>query len=164
MTGSPEIHRLVAMGDFVASHDPEAVVTTCAIGSCLAIAVHDAHAGVGGILHFILPNSRLNETMAQIQPHMFCDTGWKAFWKELQGLGVQPASAVVKLVGGSVVLDDLSYHEIGRDNIQTARRLLEETGLTVLSEDTGGRGIRTVRLEIASGLLTVRHQNDTHCI
>ncbi len=156
-----EKNQVIGMGDFLVSRDPSLVLTTCAIGSCLAIAAHDASAQVGGVLHFILPNSHLDKTMAKFQPGMFGDTGLAAFLKELALQGARPESTAVKLAGGSVVLEELATYDIGTVNVQTARQILRDQGMAIVSEETGGRGIRSLKLEISTGRVTVRHQNQS---
>jgi chemotaxis protein CheD len=154
----------VGMGDYIVTTDPQAVLTTCAIGSCLAVAAHDPVAGVGGILHFVLPNSQLNTTMAQIQPRMFGDTGLKDFLYELGTKGARNDRLEVRLAGGALVVREMSHSDIGTVNVQTARRILEDRGLSVKAADTGGGQLRTLCLEMNSGRVTVREGNSTRVL
>ena len=50
----------VGVGDCRVSNDPECVLVTYALGSCIAVLIHDPTAGVGGLLHFALPDSGLD--------------------------------------------------------------------------------------------------------
>lgn len=155
---TPSKPLLVGMGDFLVTRDPGARLDSCAIGSCLAVAAHDARAGVAGILHFILPNSQLNPSMALIQPRMFADTGLRSFWEEMAAQGARPEDTTVRLIGGATVVQDLGSHDIGGANVQTARRWLEDRGFTIRAEDTGGRVIRSFTLEMPDGRVRVRCQ------
>ncbi len=152
---------MVGMGDFIVTTDPGCVLTTCAIGSCVAVAAHDPEAGVGGILHFVLPNSQLNPSMARIQPRMFGDTGLKDFLWELSSKGAQTDRLSLRIAGAAVVVRDLSCHDIGAVNAQTARRILEDRGFAIQAEDTGGEEIRTLTLEMATGRVTVKSRSKT---
>ena len=38
----------------------DAVIATLGLGSCVAIAVHDATAGVGGLAHVLLPSETMS--------------------------------------------------------------------------------------------------------
>ena len=50
-------------------------MTTYGLGSCIALAIHDPVASVGGLLHFMLPESSLNPRKAGENPYLFADTG-----------------------------------------------------------------------------------------
>lgn len=147
---------IVGMGDCVVSREPGLVLSTCAIGSCVAVAAHDPQTRVGGILHFVLPNSQLNPAMAQAQPRIFGDTGLKDFLSELAAFGAQGGRLVFKLAGGASLLKDYAHQDIGAVNVETARKILEDRGFAVHGEDTGGNEIRTLRLDLESGRVTVR--------
>jgi chemotaxis protein CheD len=47
----------VGVSDMKVSDDPEAVLVTYSLGSCIGIAIYDAVVRVGGLLHFMLPES-----------------------------------------------------------------------------------------------------------
>ena len=63
--------KWVGMGEFLVTKDPASRLSSCSIGSCLAVTAHDPKAGVAGMIHFILPNSQLDPPMATVQPCMF---------------------------------------------------------------------------------------------
>ncbi|MFP4036903.1 MAG: chemotaxis protein CheD, partial [Desulfobacteraceae bacterium] len=65
----------VGVADMKVSSDPEVVLVTYSLGSCIGVAIHDAQAGVGGILHFMLPESSLDPEKSKKKPYMFADTG-----------------------------------------------------------------------------------------
>ena len=51
---------VVGMADCRISDTPGQVLATYALGSCIGLAIHDAKAGVGGLLHFMLPDSSID--------------------------------------------------------------------------------------------------------
>ena len=55
---------VVGVGDCRVSNDAESLLVTYALGSCIAVTVHDPVAAVGGLLHFMLPESSLDEAYA----------------------------------------------------------------------------------------------------
>ena len=65
----------VGIGEFAVSANPDEVLTTIALGSCVAVCLFDPVAKVGGMLHFLLPDSKLNADRARTQPAAFADTG-----------------------------------------------------------------------------------------
>ena len=50
---------VVGIADLKTSADPEDVVITYALGSCLGISAHDPVARVGGLVHVMTPSSAL---------------------------------------------------------------------------------------------------------
>ena len=58
MTVSNETMIMVGLGEVKASKDPDAVLACLGLGSCIAVAVYDPKAKVGGMAHVVLPKSR----------------------------------------------------------------------------------------------------------
>ena len=54
---------------------PDAVIVTHALGSCVAVCLFDPVARVAGMLHFLLPESSSTPERAARQPAAFADTG-----------------------------------------------------------------------------------------
>ena len=52
---------VVNVSDMKLSKKPGDVIVTHALGSCIGIAIHDAEACVGGILHYMLPKSTIDQ-------------------------------------------------------------------------------------------------------
>ncbi len=86
-------------------------------GSCIGIAIHDKVAKVGGLLHFMLPESSLAPTKAQTHPYMFADAGIPLLFREAYKLGAQKQHLRVVVVGGSQTLDPKGFFNIGQKNI-----------------------------------------------
>jgi chemotaxis protein CheD len=86
------------------TNQPNEVLVTHALGSCIGVAIYDPVAKVGGILHYMLPESSLDPVKAQENPHMFADTGLPSLFRECYRLGATKARLQVKVAGGSQVL------------------------------------------------------------
>ena len=54
----------VGIGDFVVSNQKDDVITTIALGSCVAVCLWEPEARIAGMLHFMLPDSKLNAERA----------------------------------------------------------------------------------------------------
>ena len=72
---------IVGISDLKVSNNPEDALVTYALGSCIGVAVFDPKAKVGGLLHFMLPDSSLDANKAKSTPAMFADTGIIALFK-----------------------------------------------------------------------------------
>ena len=79
----------VGVGDCKVSDCAESVLATYALGSCIAVAIHDPVAAVAGLLHFMLPESSLNPDKAGQNPFMFADTGIPLLFHAAYGLGAE---------------------------------------------------------------------------
>lgn len=148
--------QVVGMADCSLSTDPDEVLVTYALGSCIAVAVHDPVAKVGGLLHYMLPESGIDRDKAARNPYMFADTGIPLLFQKSYSLGAQKRRLVVRLAGGSQVMDDSGVFNIGRRNYLAVRRILWKAGVLIEAEDVGGAMSRTVRLEVGSGRFWLR--------
>ncbi|MFB3776611.1 MAG: chemotaxis protein CheD [Bryobacteraceae bacterium] len=147
---------VVGVGDCLVSKDPEGVLVTYALGSCIALMIHDPVAGVGGLLHFMLPESSLDRAKAQQNPFMFADTGIPLLFRTAYELGAEKRRMQVAAAGGAQVLDSEGTFNIGKRNHLAMRKILWKAGVMVHAEDVGGTCSRTVRLEVASGRMLLR--------
>ena len=91
------------MGDCRVSADPEETLVTYALGSCVAVSIHDAAAHVGGLLHFMLPESALDRAKAQGNPFLFADTGIPLLFRAAYERGAEKRRLLVKVAGGAQV-------------------------------------------------------------
>lgn len=126
------------------------LIVTHALGSCLGIAVHDPVAGVGGLLHVMMPEGRTNLEKAADNPFMFVDTGVPAFFREVYG--AVKARCVVKVAGGANVNGaGIDRFEIGKRNFIILRKLFWKNSVLIDAQDVGGTVPRTMYLEIGTG-------------
>ena len=146
----------VGIGDCKVSGKSEAVLATYALGSCIAVAIHDPVAGVGGLLHYMLPESSLNPDKARDNPFMFADTGVPRLFHAAYQLGAEKRRLVVRVAGGAQVMDENGVFNIGKRNHLALRKILWKAGVIVHAEEVGGTTSRTVRLDVASGRFFIR--------
>lgn len=147
---------IVGISDFKVSSNQDDVLVTYALGSCIGVAVYDPVAGVGGLLHFMLPDSTLDQNKARECPAMFADTGIPVLFKACYKLGAEKKRMIVKVAGGASILDDTNYFRIGQKNITALRKIFWKNNVLIDREDTGQNHNRTVRLSIADGKVLVR--------
>ena len=144
--------HIVGVADMKTSAATGDVIVTHALGSCLGIAVHDARAGVGGLLHVMMPVSSINPEKAKINPYMFVDTGVPSFFQKLYSLGCDKRQLVVKVAGGANVHGkDNDRFAIGKRNYMMLKKIFWKNGVLIESEDVGGGCARTMYLEIGTG-------------
>ena len=147
---------IVGISDIKISNNTGDVVITYALGSCIGIAVYDPIAKVGGLLHYMLPDSNLDAKKAKDNPAMFADTGIPSLFKACYSLGAEKKRMIVKVAGGASILDDTNFFRIGQKNIMAMRKIFWKNNVMVTAEDTGANHNRTVRLEMATGKTLVK--------
>ena len=147
---------VVGIGDCQVSRDPESTIVTYALGSCIGLMIHDPVAGVGGLLHFMLPESSLDPAKAEKNPFMFADTGIPSLFRSAYQLGADKRRLVVSVAGGAQMMDPQGAFNIGKRNVLAVRKILWKAGVMVQAEEVGGMTSRTIRLEINTGKVLMR--------
>jgi chemotaxis protein CheD len=147
---------IVGISDIKFSKNADDVIITYALGSCIGIVVFDPIAKVGGMLHYMLPESILDQNKARENPEMFADTGIPLLFKSCYNLGAEKKRMVVKVAGGASILDDTNFFRIGQKNIMAMRKIFWKNNVMINKEDTGLNYNRTVRLEMSTGKVFVR--------
>jgi chemotaxis protein CheD len=151
---------IVGVSDLKVSQDPHGVLVTYSLGSCIGIAVYDPVIRVGGMLHYMLPESSLDSAKAADNPFMFADTGIPRLFKSVYELGGVKSRMRVIMVGGSQVLDQKGFFNIGKRNEMAARKLFHRNNVVIDFADTGGNGNRTLRLAIKDGQCALKESGE----
>jgi chemotaxis protein CheD len=147
---------VVGIGDCQVSKDPDGSIVTYALGSCIAVIIHDAVAGVGGLLHFMLPKSSLDPVKADKNPFQFADTGIPILFRNAYQLGAEKQRLTVTVAGGAQIMDPQGTFNIGKRNCLAMRKIFWKAGVLVHGEYLGGMVSRTVRLEVGTGKIMLR--------
>jgi chemotaxis protein CheD len=147
---------IVGISDCKVTRDTDSVLVTYALGSCIAVAMHDPVTKVSGLLHYMLPESAIDAKKAEQNPFMFADTGIPRMMEVLKAAGGDGKRMLVRLTGGAQVLDSQGVFQIGKRNYLAARRILWKAGILIAGEAVGGEVSRTTRLEVSTGRLWVR--------
>ena len=147
---------IVGVSDMKVSNDVDASVITYSLGSCIGIAIYDPMVRVGGLLHFMLPDSNLDKAKAEKNPYMFADTGIPALFKASYKLGAEKKRLRVVVVGGAQILDQKGFFNIGKRNHMAVRKIFWKNRVMVDYEDVGGNVNRTIRVDIGNGDIWVK--------
>lgn len=147
---------VVGMADCRVSGDRDGSLVTYALGSCIALAAWDPLLRLGGLLHFMLPESGVDPEKARRNPWMFADTGIPLLFHRVCEMGAAKRRLVVRAAGGAQMLDERGVFNIGKRNCLAMRKLLWKSGVMLQGEDVGGTLSRNVRLELGSGKLWLK--------
>ena len=144
-------HLVIGVGDGAVSQARDTVLVTYALGSCVAVMIHDPVAGVAGMVHYVLPESSMSREKSAARPWMFADTGIPLLLRIALEQGANKRRLKIFAAGGAQVMDDNSMFNIGKRNCLALRKILWKFGLVPHAEETGGDVARTVRMEVGTG-------------
>ncbi len=146
----------VGIGDCRVSASAEDTIVTYALGSCIGVMMHDPVARVGGLLHILMPDSRLDPAKAASNPLLFADTGLSCLLEQCAKKGAVKSRTVVHLAGGSQMSTGGGLMNIGLKNLRAIHQGLAKEHMRVAGESVGGRVARTVRIKVASGEIEIQ--------
>jgi len=147
---------VVDIADMAVSRNPDDVLITYALGSCLGIALYDPVAQVGGLIHVMLPDSSIENGRASYNPLKFVDTGVPLLYKKMYEYNAEKKRIRNAIVGGAQIMDDNKYFNIGERNFAAVRKLFWRNNVLVNKKHVGDRINRTVKLEIKTGKMYVK--------
>ena len=141
----------VGMADLNICKSPD-VITTLGLGSCIGLTMYDPVTKIGGMVHYMLPDStqvRNNENIAK-----FADTGIDELLKRVVAAGASRQRLVAKIAGGAKMFETTGVSAIGNigaRNAEAAKQILKQKGIRLIAEDTGLNYGRTVELHCETG-------------
>ena len=134
VAGAEPATRYLHPGEVAVSAGPLAISTV--LGSCVGVCLCDAERGIGGMNHFLLPDSA-----GHARPNArFGDVALEQLLAELLAAGARGHGLAARVYGGACVLSAFAgSNHLGERNVQAALDFLDARGIPVLTCDTGGR-------------------------
>lgn len=157
MSGAPSLPTffsqkvVVGVGDLAVSNNSNVTMSTFALGSCVGIIVYDSQIKAGGLIHLMLPDSKLSPDKAIAQPAMFADTGIPLLMNSMKSLQAQRSRLKAFVAGGASVISGSDMFKIGERNIAAVKQFVNAYSIKVVKADIGGVNNRTVHLNIGTG-------------
>lgn len=145
----------VKVADYAVASD--GLITTVGLGSCVAIALYDPVARVGGLAHVLLPSETMSRDRSN--PAKFPATVVPIVLDEMTKRGAVPSRIRAKIAGGASMFGNLSVSagiNIGERNVTAVRDVLARRGIEIVAEDTGSDHGRSVYFYVADGRVEVR--------
>lgn len=143
----------VGMADLKVGRAPD-TLTTLGLGSCIGLTLYDPVTKVGGLVHYMLPDSTKLRNSTNIAK--FGDTGIRELLKQVLASGASQRRLVAKIAGGACMFEMSggglsSVGHVGARNAEEARKILKELRIPLIAEDTGLNYGRTVELNCENG-------------
>lgn len=151
-----QVHEITVVkvfsGDCYSTNTPGEMLVTI-LGSCISACIRDPIAKVGGMNHFLLPNSsNLGDSPARYGAYAM-----EKLINDLLKKGAQKSRMEVKIFGGGNVIK--SGAMIGDKNVKFIRDYLKLEGLRIDQEDLGGTSPRRIHYYPDSGKVMMRKLN-----
>jgi len=155
----------VEIGDAKMSSDVTRILATYSLGSCIGVCLYCSANQVGGMLHYLLPDSSMNPKRAQENPFLYADTGMKVLLEALAEKGIKKNQIKVTVAGGAQRLKVTAEgFDIGKRNYLAIRKILWKNGMFINSEDVGGDRPRTLYMGIADGSVIIKSDGFEKCV
>ena len=137
----------VGMADLKTAKAPN-TLTTLGLGSCIGLTLYDPVTKIGGLVHYMLPDSTKLKNNTNIAK--FGDTGIRELLRQVLALGANQRRLVAKIAGGACMFETSglsSVGNVGARNAEEAKIILKELRIPLIAEDTGLNYGRTVELD-----------------
>jgi len=132
------------------------MLVTYSLGSCIGVCLYDPGTNVGGMLHYQLPDSKMDPERAKTKPFMYADTGMRILVERLVSMGAKKKRMQIRIAGGASMDTGPKGFDIGKRNHLAFRKIMWKNGMFVDSEDVGGFSPRNVYMDLADGSVTVK--------
>lgn len=147
---------LVGIGEVGVSTNPDDIIKTMALGSCLAVIFLARKPRMVGLAHVALPDSSIGSSRSESLPGYFADKAVPYLISTFKKSGIfGPPKLTIKLAGGATIMDPNGVFNIGKRNILAVRKVLWKNRLGAIVEDLGNNFSRTVSVEVGSGKVFV---------
>jgi chemotaxis protein CheD len=147
----------VGMGEIKVAEPPHCLVAL-GIGSCIAVALYAEDARIGGLAHIMLPC--IKEAHNKSNAARFADVGIAMVIDEMTARGAQIQNIWAKIFGGANMFPGIisadSTMDIGKRNILTVRKELENHNIRIIAEEVGDHVGRTVLFDTRDGSALVK--------
>lgn len=143
----------ITAGESYVTDDPEEMVGTM-LGSCVSVCLRDTRLGVGGMNHFLLPDSDGASDDVELLEMRYGVFAMEHLLNEVLKMGGQRERLEAKVFGGGTILPNL--RAIGQHNVEFVRRFLRDEKLRVESAHVGGSISRRIVFHPGSGKVFVR--------
>jgi chemotaxis protein CheD len=146
---------VVKVSELIVTEAPASLVAV-ALGSCVAVILHDPVSRIGGMAHVLMPNQSMGRLSGE--PGRYAPTAVAAMVERMIARGARAPSIVARLVGGASMFISLTPPgtiQMGDRNVVAAREALHRHGIRLIGEAVGGDFGRTAEFDLETGRIVV---------
>ena len=137
---------------YVTARRDEMLITT--LGSCVSACIRDTALGVGGMNHFMLPESETGQWSGANAAMRYGNHAMETLLNDVLSMGAAKNRLEIKLFGGGHVLD--TTNEVGQKNIKFVLKYLKDEHLATLAEHLGGEQARKIVYFPRTGIVKMK--------
>ena len=130
------------------------------LGSCVAACVRDTRLGMGGMNHFMLPDSDANEPASSSA--RYGTYAMEVLINHLLKLGARRENLEAKVFGGGNVLPGLTQANVGHKNAAFVEEFLRTEGIRIAARDLADIFPRKVYYFPATGRALIKRLRALH--
>jgi chemotaxis protein CheD len=150
-------------GDYYVTTQDELITTV--LGSCISACVRDNVTGIGGMNHFMLPetmNTHLDKVRESLvgRSTRYGNYAMEHLINTILANGGKRKNLEIKVFGGGKIIPTLG--DVGLRNIGFVLNYINEEGLTLLSQDLGDIYPRKVNFYPKTGKVRMKKIQDIH--
>ena len=153
-----EVAKIFPGQYFVTDRD---IVLVTVLGSCVAACIRDPSAGVGGMNHFLLPETTSDPSPAN-RSARYGTYAMEVLINRLMRHGARKQTMEAKVFGGGSVLPDLRTSGIGESNGRFIVEYLRKEKIQIAAEDLLDECARKIYFFPASGRVLVKKLRNLH--
>lgn len=124
----------ISPGEYYFTDKNMLIVTV--LGSCVSACIRDTVSGIGGMNHFMLPDSAKADRDSPVSESMRYGTyAMEVLINQLLRNGARRENLEAKIFGGGNVLRSFTTNNVGDRNADFVKRYLKDEGIRVTGED-----------------------------
>lgn len=132
------------------------------LGSCVAACIRDYHSGIGGMNHFMLPDSAADDNSPMGTSARYGTYAMEILINQLLKLGARRVNLEAKVFGGGNVLKGLTVANVGQRNADFVMAFLAAEKIRVVAQDLVDIYPRKVYYFPSSGKVMVKKLRSVH--
>lgn len=121
------------------------------LGSCVSVCLWDKKLKIGGMNHFLYPSiSSKEKTTSQ-----YGNVATLQLIQMMEKAGAKTNSLLAQIIGGATPPFPAKNKDIGKRNVEIAKKILNNRGIKIVSEDVGGNMGRKIVFNSYTGHLMI---------
>lgn len=150
-------------GEYYVTQDNELITTV--LGSCVSACIRDKELGIGGMNHFMLPESNYGQKKTGNETIVGASTRYGNYAMEhlintILSHGGRRKNLEIKVFGGGKIIPTLT--DVGIKNINFVLDYIDQEGLRLLSQDLGDIYPRKIIYFPRTGKAAMKKIRDLH--
>jgi len=138
------------------------IIMTTVLGSCVAACIHDPLNKIGGMNHFLLPeSSNVSSTVPAAESMRYGTFAMDTLINDTLKLGAVRENLVAKVFGGGHVIKDMKTLKVGARNVKFVVNYLNNKGIEIVAHDMEDVHPRKICFSPVTGKVMVKKLKDS---